>query len=225
MALPVHRQISDHVIREIASGALPEGARLPPEREMAAAHRVSVGTLRRALASLEKQGLLDRRHGSGNYVRGVRAVGGLYGFFRLERPAGGGLPGADLLSVVRADAPGAAPFAQGHRIRRLRTLDGVAVAAEEIWLDAARAPDVAAGRLAPALYGVYLTEFGLRITEVEDRCGTAPLPDWGAAALSLAVASTVVQVERRSRAQDGAEVEYSLTWFDSEKARYVARLT
>ena len=87
---PLYRQISDLLVRRISSGALLAGERLPPERDLARDHGVAVGTLRKALEDLQKQGLIERRQGSGNYVRGVRDLGGLYGFFRLEPVRGDG---------------------------------------------------------------------------------------------------------------------------------------
>ncbi|WP_236737027.1 GntR family transcriptional regulator [Palleronia pelagia] len=224
---PLYRQIADLVTRDIAAGRLLEGERLPPERAMAATHGIAVGTLRKALQELVDQGLIERRQGSGNYVRGVRSVGGLYGFFRLETPSGPGLPGAQLISVDRlakpSDAPdfGAAPDA--HRIRRLRLLDDAPAAVEEIWLDAGRAPGFGADRIGPSLYRSYLTEFGLRILRVEDRVGIGRLPGWGAA-LGLAGGASVGHVHRLSWAQDGTPVEYSRTWFDPDKVSYVNRL-
>ena len=67
--LPKHVEIAESLIRRIRAGVISDGARLPTEREMAAAQGVAVGTLRKALAILEGQGLLDRVQGSGNYVR------------------------------------------------------------------------------------------------------------------------------------------------------------
>ena len=68
-ALPKYVQISELLIRDIAAGRLMDGERLPPEREMADGLNTSVGTLRKALAILEKKGMLDRLQGSGNYIR------------------------------------------------------------------------------------------------------------------------------------------------------------
>ena len=68
-ALPVYIQIAELVARQIEAGLLREGQRLPPEREMARQHGVAVGTLRKSLARLTEMGHLDRRQGSGNYIR------------------------------------------------------------------------------------------------------------------------------------------------------------
>ena len=51
--LPKFIQLSEMLIREIAAGRLVDGARLPPEREMADDLGVAVGTLRKALADVE----------------------------------------------------------------------------------------------------------------------------------------------------------------------------
>lgn len=47
----------------------PDGAKLPPERELAAELGVNRGTLREALTRLQAQGLLARRQGAGTFVR------------------------------------------------------------------------------------------------------------------------------------------------------------
>jgi len=53
---------------EIVSGALPRGARLPPERELAQRFGVSGPTVREAIRGLSALGLVEVRHGSGAYV-------------------------------------------------------------------------------------------------------------------------------------------------------------
>ena len=187
--LPRWQQVSERLIRDVASGRLADGARLPPEREMAAALGLAVGTLRKALADLAAKGLIDRRQGSGNYIRHRAGVTSVYSMFRLELAGGGGLPTAEVIGVARrpkpAGAPAFGPSAEAHRIRRLRRLDGVAVALEEIWLDLAAAmlppdgpSDGPSGGLSEALYHHLRTELGLDISRAEDRVGVARVPGW-----------------------------------------------
>ena len=218
---PVWKGIASQVMAEMAAGRLADGERLLPEREMAARMGVAVGTLRRALRELSERGLLERRQGSGNYVRHAGLNREVYGFFRLERADGGaGVPTADLLSLDFGAVPDdvAAPFAEGTRIRRLRRIGGEAVAAEEIWLDAA------AGRLerddlGDSLYLTYATRLHLRIARVEDRVDLGIMPDWAPRPLARGPCG---RVRRRSWAQ-GAVREVSLTWFDPTRASYVNR--
>ena len=54
--------------REINSGALETGSRLPPGRELAKTYGVARGTLREALKQLAQEDLVEIRPGSGTYV-------------------------------------------------------------------------------------------------------------------------------------------------------------
>ncbi len=227
LTAPKHRQISADITRRIAAGRLAEGERLPPEREMAAEYGIAVGTLRRALSDLAEEGLIERRQGSGTYVRRLRGTGGLYGFFRIELRGGGGHPTAEVLDAARhpkpADAPAFGPAHDAHRIRRLRRLDGRPAVLEEIWLDASWAPALVAADLDPSLYRHYRRELGLRIVRVEDRVGAATMPDWGAPHLTAGIPCG--RVDRLSWAHDGTRAEWSCSFYDSDAAAYVARLT
>jgi GntR family transcriptional regulator len=226
--LPKYVQLSERLIREIAAGHLVDGARLPPEREMAQGLGVAIGTLRKALAELAAKGLLERIQGSGNYVRHQPEVQSVYAMFRLELARGGGLPTADVLSVERLAKPGEAPefgaSAEAHRIRRLRRLDGEPVAVEEIWLDGGQAARITRGDLSESLYLFYRERLNLVIAMAEDRVGVAEVPDWAPGAFAPVPGARVGHIERLSRTSDGRAVEYSRTWFDSDKARYVQRM-
>ncbi|MGA2247777.1 MAG: GntR family transcriptional regulator [Verrucomicrobiota bacterium] len=66
---PKHHEISRHLQTEIAAGRYGEGARLPSEIQLVKQFSVSRPTVARALRDLEAQGLIERRAGSGTYVR------------------------------------------------------------------------------------------------------------------------------------------------------------
>ena len=223
-SLPRYLQIAEMLIRDIAAGRLARGERLPPERAMAGELGIAVGTLRRALSELEARGLVERRHGSGNYVTGNAEGAGIYAFFRLELLNGGGLPGAEVLSVSRlpkpADLPEFGPAPDAHRIRRLRHLSGRPAALEEIWLDGSRADTL--GDLGESLYLHYRQRLGLVIFRVEDRVSIGAGPHWSSGA-PVAAGAPCGYVERVSWGQDGNPAEFSRTWFNPGVAAYVAR--
>jgi len=226
--LPKYVAISEMLIREIAAGHLADGARLPPERDMAEDLAISVGTLRKALAELEDKGLLDRVQGSGNYVRHQADVDSVYAFFRLELLRGGGLPTAQVLDVTRlakpADAPPFGDAPEGHRVRRLRSLGTQVIALEEIWLDGGLRHRIGKAELGDSLYVFYRDALGLRMAAVEDRVGVAAMPDWTPQGFPVNAGDTVGYVERVGRCVQGRAIEFSRTWFDSSRARYVARM-
>ena len=227
-ALPLYVQISEMLIRDIQAGRLLDGERLPPEREMARQLEISVGTLRKALADLTGKGMLERRQGSGNYVRAGGDGRSVYAFFRLELLTGGGLPTAEVLSVTRmvkpADLQVFGHHAEAHRIRRLRRLNGIPAALEEIWLDAGYADRLDPEGLSESLYLTYQAELGLRIQRIEDRISVSEAPEWGQGRFSTDAGIPTGYVERKSWDQDGQIAEISQTWFDSRKCVYVSRL-
>ncbi|WP_026871015.1 phosphonate metabolism transcriptional regulator PhnF [Inquilinus limosus] len=62
------RQISETLEREIRDGVHPAGARLPTEAELSDRFGVNRHTVRRAMAELEEQGLVDVTQGRGTFV-------------------------------------------------------------------------------------------------------------------------------------------------------------
>ena len=64
-----HSAISRHLEAEIAAGKYGEGSRLPSEVQLVKQFKVSRPTVARALRDLEDKALIERRAGSGTYVR------------------------------------------------------------------------------------------------------------------------------------------------------------
>jgi GntR family transcriptional regulator len=227
-ALPLHMQITELIIRDIAAGRLVDGERLVPEREMADSFGIAVGTLRKALAALQEKGLLERVQGSGNYIRAKPDTGSIYAFLRLELVEGGGLPKARVLSVDRLpkhpDLPPFGPHSDGHRIRRLRYLSDTVAAVEEIWLDASHAERISAEELSESLYYFYARQLNLRIARAEDRVGQGPLPDWAPGAFPHAPGTPLPMITRVSYGHGDRPVEASWTWYDPDRVRYTVRL-
>ncbi|MER5707323.1 GntR family transcriptional regulator [Streptomyces sp. NPDC002122] len=61
--------IADDLRGQIATGRIKAGERLPSEAQLAARYTVSTPTLRNALALLQAEGLVEKVHGKGNFVR------------------------------------------------------------------------------------------------------------------------------------------------------------
>jgi GntR family transcriptional regulator, hexuronate regulon transcriptional repressor len=64
----LYRQVADSVMASIKGGDHKPGSRLPSERDLAVAYKVSRPTVREAMIALEIRGLVESRHGSGIYV-------------------------------------------------------------------------------------------------------------------------------------------------------------
>ena len=217
-SLPKYIQIAEFLAREIAAGRLISGTRLAPERQMAKDFRTSVITLRKALKRLDDLGLLRRIHGSGNYVKQNNVTGSVYAMFRLELIEGGGLPRASILDVkVKEKSKDLIPFGQSNqatRIRRLRYLNDLVIALEEIWIDKS-VGDVRLKNISESLYKYYAEHLGLWISKAEDSVSIEKVPKWAPEAFSLDKGTLTGFVERLSWGQFKYPVEYSRTWFDT----------
>ena len=69
-----HLQVADEIRAQIRCGALSPGDRLPSYNELRAQQGVHTNTLEKAYASLELEGLIVRRRGSGTFVAQTKAA-------------------------------------------------------------------------------------------------------------------------------------------------------
>ena len=239
--LPLYVQISELLHREIAAGHWLAGERLPTESKLAQDLDVAVGTLRKALTVLEEDGLLERRQGSGTYVKKPPEGGAIYQFFRLELLDGGGMPTATTLSVEQKQSNKVtAVFSvanaetlvssdkENHQqgfwqIRRLRFLNRLPVAAEEIWFEGRHSDSLTVDNMHESLYMHYREEFNFWITHVADEVSCEVAPDWACKTLGLPKGSVLGWVKRQGWANNGQVAEFSQTWFNPAACRYMAR--
>lgn len=116
MALPQTTELTandavfETLLKNIAGGAYPSGARLPPERDLARQLGASRPTLREALRRLGEWNLVEPRRGSGVVVRPYRdwSIEVLAAYLRYGKPEPG-QPGVvrmllDVLAMRRAVA-------------------------------------------------------------------------------------------------------------------------
>jgi GntR family transcriptional regulator len=66
--MPAYQRIQAAVRKRIEAGELHPGDAVTSERELARIHQVSLMTARHALASLEREGVVERRRGIGTFV-------------------------------------------------------------------------------------------------------------------------------------------------------------
>lgn len=94
---PKHREISRHLVSAIAAGKYGSGARLPSESQLVKQFKVSRPTVGRALRDLEAEGLIERRAGSGTFVRSTVAQHNPSRIFGLLVP---GLASTEIFQVI-----------------------------------------------------------------------------------------------------------------------------
>ncbi|MFB7937759.1 GntR family transcriptional regulator [Streptomyces sp. NPDC056049] len=86
--------IAEDLRAQIYAGRLNPGDRLPSEPKLATHYKVSTPTIRQALALLQAEGLIEKTHGKGNFVRTPLR--------RITYTGGAGIPFApDLQTTIR----------------------------------------------------------------------------------------------------------------------------
>ncbi|MFD0165701.1 GntR family transcriptional regulator [Streptomyces decoyicus] len=205
---PKYLQIAHHLRDQILRGDLRPGGEVPSERQLAADWAVSRPTAARSLETLRHQGLVEKRQGSGTYVRGAavpRRAHDLHG--RAKQPARITPPGehAVMTSAGRSEAPdhvatalNLAPGAHAVHRQWVTRNDSGPIALSTCWF----APDV--GARAPKLldpdripdgplrYVEHMT--GRQGSYAEDRMCARPATENEASDLELEPGSAVLIV-------------------------------
>ena len=219
--LPLYARLRDVLTRRIAEGAWPPGEALPAESTLAGGYGVSVGTMRKALQQLVDEGLLERRHGSGTFVRRAQFDKSLFRFFRHAGDGGGdggGIPASRILRrevVTAAETPeaalGLAPDAPVIRMQRLRLWGDEPFLAEDIVLPHDRFQaflDIPVEGLGPLLYPVYETQCGQVVARAEELLTVGEADAVVARLLRCRPGTPMVSIERTAFAHDGTALEW-----------------
>ena len=137
---PLYHQLMQRTRADIERGAYPTGSRIPPEHELEQLYQVSRVTVRRALAELTAEGLLERKQGKGTFVSmpsGRLQLKSLHSFHDSCR-MNGMVPSTDVIHTkeTSADSGDAEELSlnTGDRvleILRVRKADGVPVVLEK----------------------------------------------------------------------------------------------
>nr|WP_199067129.1 UTRA domain-containing protein [Chromobacterium sp. ASV5] len=198
--------------RQIDSGLLAVGAKLPSERELAALFDTTRITLKEALQSLEAEGCLYREDRRGWFVAPPRLR------YRLERDSHfqGMADAQQRLAATRVLAAGLmlaspeqcrdlamAPLSQVLQIRRLRSLDGRVVLYAEHYLRPERFPGILQLDLSQSLTRLYRQHYGLDYGHVAFDICPGAARGAVAQALMLAEGSPILLIKRVNRDRRG----------------------
>lgn len=136
---PLYHQLMQRIADDIEKGTYPVGSRIPPEHELEDAYQVSRVTVRRALAELTSEGLLERKQGKGTFVSTPRISQDLKSIhsFHDSCKKNGVRAGTRVIHVKEIEADAAdmqeLNLREGDRVvetLRVRSADGEPVALE-----------------------------------------------------------------------------------------------
>ena len=219
----------------IVAGEWPPGSAIPAEQTLAAEHGVALGTMRRALDLLAEQGLVDRVHGRGTFVRQGLSGAPMLRFFRFGHAAAAGAPASSILAREALPAPpevaralGCGNGEQALRLLRLRSVGQQPALHEEIWLPLPLFTALADGDPAAwgdLLYPAFAERCGVWVHRAVDTIGFGNLDAARARLLGLPAGHPCARVQRQAFDLAGRCVEWRTTLGDANAFHYTVAIT
>lgn len=225
---PQYLALRDRIARDVESGGLPPGARLPSERQLQLSSGTARGTVREALFQLEAEGLIYRRDRSGWFVSppAVTYDPTRWAGFMTYVAEQGRIPATETLSkrtlpasAAVADIFRVAPGSLLHQVERRRSIDGRAVLIERIMVDPGLAPDLPAQSLDGSLSAILAGRYGLSVARNRVDMRPCALTDGTAQALGVKSGTPGLLVVRTSLDAAGRVVEHDEEWWRHDAIR------
>lgn len=230
--LPAYARLRDDLASRIAAGEWGAADALPSDNRLASETGLSVGTVRKAVQQLVDEGLLERRQGSGTFLRKPAFNATLFRFFQLREADGStSIPSSRLISRVRVRAPDhvAAILAQQDviRIERLRLISDQPLLSEEIYIpypQFAGFEALTGDQIGPLLYPIYYEHFGIFVTCADDEVSFGRADSTTARRLNIETGDAVAVIERTAFAMSGQPVEWRIARGPASRFRYHSRI-
>lgn len=216
---PLYQQIKALLTRSLQAGVWRPGDVIPSEIELAARFKVSQGTVRKAIDELATENLLVRRQGKGTFVATHAEEKIQYRFLRLTPDDGDASRRLQRRFIdcrrqrAGADVARALELRSGDavvQVRRLLLYRTQPVVLDDIWLPGALFKGLTAERLSDyrgPMYGLFETEFGVRMIRARERLRAVAADDVAASWLGVAAGTPLLSVERVSFTYDDKPVE------------------
>jgi len=227
-ALPLHAQCRDRLHDLIEGGSLAPGARLPPERELAADWGVSLAPVRQAILDLVADGYLYRVRGSGTYIRAGKVEEKLSILHSFTQTLQGTGMEAEvrLLHCARVPAPAPVLRALGARARKVLLVERLGLLDREpvAHLAAYLAPRAASGLTARKLEGASLYELlahhGTQPQRADSMIEVVRCSPAQAALLGLERGAPALLVEGTTFDQRDRPIEYTRVVYRADRFRF-----
>jgi GntR family transcriptional regulator len=229
---PRYEQLYRHLAQAISSGDLAVATQLPPERDLAEIAEVSRVTVRKAVAQLVEDGVLDQRRGAGTFVKTPPAklehsLSALLSFTEYMRQRGKASSsrvlrrGLFLPSPDEQIALGLAGTDRVSRVDRLRSADDIVMALEWSSLPTDILPDPSA--VETSLYDV-LRAAGTAPTRAVQRITAINVTGADARLLNLPEGVAVLRIDRTAYLSTGRPIEFTRGLYRSDIYDFIAEL-
>lgn len=230
--VPLHHQLCEALRQHILEGRLPPGAILATERDLQEQYDVSRSTVRQALATLEREGLIVRERGRGTRVASVPYIENLPGLrsFSEEMRHIGRVPEARILDVTQGRPPNEAIVALGLDegdetigLHRLMCIGGQPVVVFHSYLPARLGVTLDAD-FSGSLYALLEDTYGLPLREAWETIEADGCPAGAAGLLGLEAGAPVLVRRRLTCTTNQMAVEYVEGIYHAQRYKYSLHL-
>lgn len=232
--LPRHEEVTLWLRDQIESRCYAHGDRLPSEKELQDRFRVSRITVRRALQTLEADGLISRRQGVGSFATKSRLRQGLVRLtdFAEDMVQAGLEPSSQILfhgregaSAKVASCLGIPEGAPCVRLDRLRLGDGLPIALDQTWLPTEYGRRLEGRDLTKeTIYRILGAEHGIPILRGHYRIEAVEAEPEVAKALGIGLRRPVLRITRLSYTTGNKPVYVQKRYYRSDRVVYEVEL-
>lgn len=229
-----HEQLSNWLRTRIEDGTYTVDDQLPSEHQLSEWFGVSRITVRRALQTIENEGLIYRRQGLGSFVRDRRTRQGLVRLTDFAQDMHqAGLEASS--EVLRHEQVAAAPDIAHHlqvepeatvlQLDRLRLGNDTPVAFDQTWLPLFYAQLLEGHDLAhETIYRILETEYEIPVLRGRYRITAVNAPDAIAYTLGVPVDRALLLIHRLSLTQGDKPVYFQRRYYRSDRVAYELEL-
>lgn len=226
--LPAYLKLRDELATRIIAGEWAVDQTLPSDNRLSTETGLSVGTVRKAIQQLVDEGVLERRQGTGTFLRKPAFDSSLFRFFQVrENGVQNTIPKSEILSRERMVAPRDVAELLGAddviRIERLRYLSDQPLLSEEIYIPVnlfEGFETLNESEIGPLLYPVYYDRFGVFVARAEDEVRFETADALSAKRLGIAKGDPLAVIERLAMNMAGGPVEWRIACGPATRFRY-----
>ncbi|GAB4074225.1 GntR family transcriptional regulator [Barrientosiimonas marina] len=228
--MPLHSQLKEVIEKQIETGEL--AGQIPSEREFMETYHVSRSTVREAIHWLVREGVLEKRHGTGTFVS-LKSInewlGNLVSTTDTIRQMGME-PGAKLVTYYKVTPSltiqERTGFAEAYFIKRVRYADSIPIGVECHYFPLSIGEALVQYDLDDiSLYEFEENELGIWFAEASQTIGGGLIPEENAKHLHIPAGSSGLIAERLIKDHDDQIIELEKAYYRSDMYQFTINLS
>jgi GntR family transcriptional regulator len=229
--LPAYQRIQGTLRKRIEAGDLRTGDAVPSERDLAKIHSVSLMTARHALASLEREGVVERRRGIGTFVSAPKIHFNKLMSYTEQMASRSMTAGSKVLFAKIIDDEQEAnarlslsPKSGVIKLERLRHAAGEPFALETCYLSAAQFPGLLSAPIQrESLFGILERDYKIEIGYADEEVDATAADPRTADLLDVPRREPLLRIRQVIFSTNGKAVLYVLGFYRSDRHNLVIR--